>query len=83
MSPRREVISAGGDAAGSTDAADRPLDPAADLPEEAFEAGLRPRRLADFVGQGALREHLEIVLEAARMRGQAVDHLTNHGFRAH
>lgn len=39
------------------------------------EAGLRPRRLDEFVGQGELKEHLAIVLEAARRRGQAVDHL--------
>ncbi|HUZ20209.1 MAG TPA: Holliday junction branch migration DNA helicase RuvB [Acidimicrobiales bacterium] len=75
MSPRREVISAAVDPAGPVDAADHPLDPVADLPEEAFEAGLRPRRLGDFVGQGALREHLQIVLEAARRREQPVDHL--------
>ena len=43
--------------------------------EEVVEAGLRPRLLADFVGQGELKEHLQIVLEAARRRGQAVDHL--------
>ena len=43
--------------------------------EEVVEAGLRPRLLADFVGQGELKEHLHIVLEAARRRGQAVDHL--------
>ncbi|MBW3580016.1 MAG: Holliday junction branch migration DNA helicase RuvB [Actinobacteria bacterium] len=43
--------------------------------EEVEEAGLRPRRLADFVGQAELKEHLSIVLEAARLRGQAADHL--------
>ncbi|HEV7861649.1 MAG TPA: Holliday junction branch migration DNA helicase RuvB [Acidimicrobiia bacterium] len=43
--------------------------------EEAEETTLRPRRLAEFVGQPALREHLEIVLGAARQRGQAADHL--------
>ncbi|MGH9282414.1 MAG: Holliday junction branch migration DNA helicase RuvB, partial [Acidimicrobiales bacterium] len=41
----------------------------------AEEATLRPRRLAEFVGQAQLKEHLEIVLEAARRRSQAVDHL--------
>jgi len=52
------------------------LDPAvAGGAEEAVEAGLRPRHLAEFVGQGELKEHLQIVLEAARRRGQAVDHL--------
>ncbi len=45
-------------------------------PEEgAEEAGLRPRRLDEFVGQAQLRQHLEILLTAARRRGQAVDHL--------
>jgi holliday junction DNA helicase RuvB len=43
--------------------------------EDAIEAGLRPRRLDEFVGQGELKEHLAIVLEAARRRQQAVDHL--------
>ncbi len=43
--------------------------------EEAAEAGLRPRTLADFVGQAELKEHLAIILEAARRRGQAADHL--------
>jgi holliday junction DNA helicase RuvB len=51
------------------------------LPEEAgdeevaVEATLRPRRLAEFVGQSELKEHLSIMLEAARRRGQAADHL--------
>jgi Holliday junction DNA helicase RuvB len=43
--------------------------------EENVEAGLRPRALAEFVGQRELKEHLSIVFEAARLRGQAVDHL--------
>jgi holliday junction DNA helicase RuvB len=43
--------------------------------EDVVEAGLRPRHLADFVGQRELKEHLAIVIEAARRRGQAVDHL--------
>jgi Holliday junction DNA helicase RuvB len=43
--------------------------------EEAEETTLRPRRLAEFVGQPTLREHLDIMLGAARQRGQAVDHI--------
>ncbi len=43
--------------------------------EESVDAGLRPRALDEFVGQRELKEHLSIVLEAARRRGQAVDHL--------
>jgi Holliday junction DNA helicase RuvB len=40
-----------------------------------LEAGLRPRALDEFVGQRELKEHLRIVLEAARKRDQPVDHL--------
>jgi Holliday junction DNA helicase RuvB len=47
----------------------------ADPLEAAEEVGLRPRQLTEFVGQTQLKEHLEIVLEAARRRRQAVDHL--------
>jgi Holliday junction DNA helicase RuvB len=48
-----------------------PLEPG----ELSDEASLRPRTLADFVGQRELKEHLGIILEAARRRGQAADHL--------
>ena len=54
---------------------DELLSPAADPVEAAEETSLRPRRLAEFVGQPRLREHLEIMLTAARQRGQAVDHV--------
>ena len=47
----------------------------ADPVEAAEETTLRPRRLDEFVGQPRLKEHLEIVLGAARGRGQAADHL--------
>ncbi|HQZ36637.1 MAG TPA: AAA family ATPase, partial [Ilumatobacteraceae bacterium] len=43
--------------------------------EEVDEVGLRPRRLSEFVGQRELKEHLSIVLEAAKLRGQPADHL--------
>jgi Holliday junction DNA helicase RuvB len=52
------------------------LDPApSDDREIDVEAGLRPRALDEFVGQRELKEHLTIVLEAARRRNQPVDHL--------
>jgi Holliday junction DNA helicase RuvB len=47
----------------------------ADPAEAAEETTLRPRRLDEFVGQPRLKEHLEIMLSAARRRGQAVDHM--------
>ena len=48
-------------------------------PEDAVEAGLRPRRLEEFVGQGDLKERLSILIEAARGRGEAVDHILFSG----
>src|SRR5215475_10516084 len=44
-----------------------------------FEAGLRPRRLADFTGQAKLKENLSIAIEAARKRGEAMDHVLLYG----
>jgi Holliday junction DNA helicase RuvB len=55
--------------------APRLLTPAARPDEEADELRLRPRRLAEFVGQSQLKEHLSIMLEAARRRGEPVDHM--------
>jgi holliday junction DNA helicase RuvB len=51
------------------------LAPAADPVEVAEEVSLRPRRLADFVGQAQLKEHLAIMLEAARRREEPADHM--------
>ena len=39
------------------------------------EAALRPRSLEEFVGQGELKGHLDVLLGAARMRREPVDHL--------
>jgi Holliday junction DNA helicase RuvB len=43
--------------------------------EEDLELSLRPRSLADFVGQERVKEQLEIALEAAKARGEALDHV--------
>jgi holliday junction DNA helicase RuvB len=43
--------------------------------EEELDRSLRPRRLADFVGQDGLREQLSVAIEAAAARGDALDHL--------
>jgi Holliday junction DNA helicase RuvB len=45
------------------------------LVEDEFDRSLRPRRLADFVGQESLREQLAVAIEAAAARGDALDHL--------
>ena len=43
--------------------------------EREFEAALRPTRLADFAGQPHVRELLSIAIEAAKQRGEAMDHV--------
>jgi Holliday junction DNA helicase RuvB len=47
--------------------------------ERQFEAALRPKRLADFTGQPKLKENLAIAIEAARQRGEALDHVLLYG----
>lgn len=44
-------------------------------PNGADDVGLRPRTMAEFVGQAELKERLGIILEAARGRGHTADHL--------
>ncbi len=45
------------------------------LAEDELERSLRPRRLAEFIGQRALREQLQVAIDAACARGEALDHL--------
>lgn len=47
--------------------------------ESQFEAALRPTRLDDFTGQPRLKEVLSIAIEAARKRGEAMDHVLLYG----
>ncbi|MEK0444428.1 MAG: Holliday junction ATP-dependent helicase RuvB [Actinomycetota bacterium] len=46
-----------------------------DAGDERADTALRPRRLSDFVGQTELKNHLSIVLGAARQRDEAADHV--------
>ncbi len=47
--------------------------------EDAVERALRPKRLADYVGQRKIRDQLEIFIAAARKRGEALDHVLLFG----
>jgi holliday junction DNA helicase RuvB len=51
------------------------LAPIVSVEDEEVERSLRPRRLADFVGQERVKEQLAIALEATRTRGEALDHV--------
>jgi Holliday junction DNA helicase RuvB len=55
------------------------ISPALREEERQFEATLRPRRLEDFTGQAKLKENLSIAIEAARKRGEAMDHVLLYG----
>ncbi|MFN2524729.1 MAG: AAA family ATPase, partial [Actinomycetota bacterium] len=55
------------------------LAPAVDPAEQDAELTLRPRRLDEFIGQAQLKEHLAIVLEAAKERGEPVGHVLLSG----
>ena len=44
-----------------------------------YEAGLRPRRLDDYIGQDRVREQLEVSIAAARQRREALDHVLLYG----
>ena len=47
--------------------------------ERAADTALRPRRLDDFVGQTAIKDQVRILVEAARHRGEALDHVLLYG----
>ncbi|CAN5388798.1 Holliday junction branch migration DNA helicase RuvB [soil metagenome] len=58
----------------------RLIDAASQAPqEEVIERALRPRALADYVGQEKIREQLEIFVGAARARNEALDHVLLFG----
>ncbi len=47
--------------------------------DEALDRAIRPRTLADYVGQPAVKEQMEIFIPAARARGEALDHVLIFG----
>ena len=47
--------------------------------EAAFENNIRPSHIADFAGQEKIIENLRIFIKAAKMRGEALDHILFHG----
>jgi holliday junction DNA helicase RuvB len=47
--------------------------------DKEFENNIRPSQIADFAGQGQLIENLRIFIKAAKIRGEALDHILFHG----
>src|ERR1044071_44163 len=59
---------------------DRLISPAASSPqEEAIERALRPKALEEYIGQEKARGQLEIFIQAARKRGESLDHVLLFG----
>ncbi|MBS3741427.1 MAG: Holliday junction branch migration DNA helicase RuvB [Candidatus Cloacimonetes bacterium] len=50
-----------------------------DQDEKKFDLTLRPKKLSEFVGQDKLKEILSITIEAAKQRGEAIDHVLFYG----
>jgi Holliday junction DNA helicase RuvB len=48
--------------------------------DEELDLTLRPRSLAQYIGQEQLKRNLEIAIQAARGRGESIDHTLFHGF---
>jgi holliday junction DNA helicase RuvB len=57
----------------------RLMTPAPAAEEAQYEAGLRPRVLADYIGQERVRDILQVSIAAARGRGEALDHVLLYG----
>ena len=47
--------------------------------EDAAEGSLRPRTLEEYIGQEKAKENLRVFIQAAKMRGEALDHVLLHG----
>ncbi|MHB8473631.1 MAG: Holliday junction branch migration DNA helicase RuvB [Gammaproteobacteria bacterium] len=58
---------------------DRFITPTASAEDEALERAIRPRRFSDYVGQRPVCEQLEIFIQAARARKEALDHVLIFG----
>ena len=58
---------------------ERLVSPGADKDEVALDRAIRPRTLAEYVGQPAVREQMEIFIGAARARAEALDHVLIFG----
>ncbi len=58
---------------------DRIIGAGATREDDAADASIRPKRLADYLGQAPVREQMEIYIEAAKGRGDALDHVLIFG----
>jgi holliday junction DNA helicase RuvB len=59
--------------------ADRIIDADATREDDAIESSIRPKRLADYLGQQPVREQMSIYIDAAKQRSEAMDHVLIFG----
>jgi len=59
--------------------ADRIVSPKTSDDESRFELSLRPKRLTEYIGQDKNKQNLAILLEAAKARGEPIDHVLLYG----
>lgn len=52
---------------------------AASLPEDSAEGSLRPKTLTEYIGQEKVKANLAVFINAAKMRGESLDHVLLHG----
>jgi Holliday junction DNA helicase RuvB len=58
---------------------DRPISPKLQPEEIRLDASLRPQRLSEYIGQEKVKANLRILIEAAKARGEALDHILFYG----
>src|ERR1700674_30697 len=80
----RERAAAGGSgknqmAGKMTDGRERIISGKAFDEDARVEASIRPKQLSDYIGQNRVKENLQIAVEAARTRGEALDHVLLYG----
>lgn len=52
---------------------------AVSIPEDNGEGALRPKTITEYIGQEKAKENLSVFINAAKMRGEALDHVLLHG----
>ena len=63
----------------SQDMNDEVITSAASLPEDGGEGSLRPKTLKEYIGQEKAKDNLTVFINAAKLRGESLDHVLLHG----
>ena len=63
----------------SDEANDEIITTAASLPEDRNEGSLRPKTIREYIGQQKAKDNLYVFINAAKMRGESLDHVLLHG----